>query len=177
VRVTALRYSVTYGPRQSIFNPYTGVVSIFSTRILNDLPPIVYEDGQQRRDFIYVEDVAAANVHCMETAATDGQSYNVGTGRAISVLELVDTLSRCYGRDVRPMLRGEYRPGEVRHLFSDATRLRATGWSPRTTLEDGIRAYVEWIRAQGDVGEYFTEAEQHMKEMKAVRHVTAPSGR
>ena len=91
IATTALRYSVTYGPRQSIFNPYTGVVAIFSTRILNDLPPVVYEDGQQQRDFIYVGDVARANVHCLESPATDGQAYNVGTGRPTRVTDLVQT--------------------------------------------------------------------------------------
>ncbi len=173
IPTTALRYSVTFGPRQSIFNPYTGVVAIFSTRILNDLPPVVYEDGQQQRDFIYVGDVARANVHCLESPATDGQVYNVGTGRPTRVTDLVQTLADCYGRDVQPLLRGEFRPGEVRHLFSDSSRLRATGWTPNTSVAEGVRAYVDWISTQGDIKEYFTEAQRLMKEMHAVRQADA----
>ncbi len=171
IAATALRYSVTYGPRKSIFNPYTCVVAIFSTLILNDLPPVFYEDGQQQRDFIYVGDVARANVHCLESPATDGEVYNVGSGQPTRVVDVVQTLAKCYGRQVQPLLRGEYRPGEVRHLFSDSSELRATGWSPTTSLAEGLQAYVDWIRTQGDIKEYFSEAEKLMKEIRAVRHV------
>ena len=173
IPTTALRYSVTFGPRQSIFNPYTGVVSIFSTRILNDMPPVIYEDGLQKRDFIYVGDVAKANVHCLESPATDHQAYNVGTGKPTRVVDLVRTLAGCYGREVQPLMSGEYRPGEVRHLFSDSSRLRATGWAPKTTLANGLRAYVDWIETQGDIKEYFSEAQRVMKAMQAIRQADA----
>jgi len=171
IPVTALRYSVTFGPRQSITNAYTGVVSIFSTRILNGLPVVIYEDGQQMRDFVYVGDVAEANVHCMESPATDGEAYNVGSARATRVLELLDVLADAYGREVEPLLRGEFRPGEVRHLFADVSKLRATGWEPTTSVAEGVARYVEWIATQGDVRDYFTEAEQRMKAMGGVRAV------
>lgn len=176
VPVTALRYSVTYGPRQSLSNPYTGVVSIFSTRMLNGLPPVVYEDGQQTRDFVYVGDVARANLHCLESPSTDGEVYNVGSGRRTGVVELVDVLRSAYGVEVEPLLRGEFRPGEVRHLFSDSSRLRATGWSPSVSVAEGLAEYVAWIRTQGDVREYFSEAERVMKEMRAVQSADADAG-
>jgi dTDP-L-rhamnose 4-epimerase len=172
VPVTALRYSVTFGPRQSITNAYTGVVSIFSTRILNGLPVVVYEDGQQQRDFVYVGDVARANVHCLESDATDGEAYNVGSGRPTRVDELLDTLADAYGCAVEPLMRGEFRPGEVRHLFADISKLRATGWEPTVSVADGVAAYVDWIATQGDVKDYFTEAEKHMKAMGGVRSVS-----
>jgi dTDP-L-rhamnose 4-epimerase len=171
IPATALRYSVTYGPRQSIFNPYTGVVSIFSTRMLNGLQPVVYEDGQQTRDFVYVGDVAAANLHCLESSSTDGEMYNVGSGRRTRVVELIEILRKSYDLDIEPLMRGEFRPGEVRHLFSDSSKLEATGWATSVTVAQGVARYVDWIGTQGDVREYFSEAEKVMKEMKAVQRV------
>ncbi len=97
----------------------------------------------------------------------------MGTGRPTRVTDLVQTLADCYGRDVQPLLRGEFRPGEVRHLFSDSSRLRATGWTPTTSVAEGVRAYVDWISTQGDIKEYFTDAERMMKEMHAVRQADA----
>lgn len=169
VNTAALRYSVTYGPRQSISNPYTGVCSIFSTRILNDLPPIVYEDGHQTRDFIYVRDVAEANLLVAEREDALYEAYNVGTGKATSVLEFIQTLASLYGREVKPVLNAEFRPGEVRHLFADGTKLRSLGWEPKIPLKEGLARYRDWITTQGDIKEYFTEAEALLKKMQVVR--------
>ncbi len=166
----ALRYTVTYGPRQSIYNPYTGVVSIFSTRLLNDLPPVVFEDGHQTRDLIYVGDVAAANLLLMEDESADGEVYDVGTGVATEVLKLVETLAQLYGKDLdqnpelKPQLTGAFRPGDVRHIISDSSKLRALGWAPAHTVGQGLAHYVEWIRSQGDVAEYFSDAEGKLRE-------------
>ena len=168
IPTVALRYSLTYGPRQSLFNPYTGVCSIFSTRILNDRPPVVYEDGRQTRDFVFVGDVARANLLVAEKGEANGQVYNVGTGVATTVLEFVDTLARVYGRPVEPELRGDFRPGDFRHLTTDATRLRALGWAPRVPLEEGLRRYAAWIQTYGSVEEYFTEAERLLRETRVV---------
>ena len=168
VPTVTLRYSLTYGPRQSLFNPYTGVCSIFSTRILNDKPPVVYEDGLQTRDFVFVEDVARANVLVAESDAADYGVFNVGTGVATTVLDFVDTLARVYGREVEPPTRGEFRPGDFRHLFTDAIRLRALGWEPRVSLEEGLRRYAAWIQTYGSVEEYFTEAERLLKQTRVV---------
>lgn len=168
IPTVALRYSLTYGPRQSLFNPYTGITSIFSTRILNDKSPVVYEDGQQTRDFIFVEDVARANLLVAEREEADYQVYNVGTGIATPVLDFAQTLARVYGRGVQPELRSEFRPGDFRHLSTDATRLRELGWVPQVALNDGLRRYADWIQSYTTIKEYFSEAERHLKNTQVV---------
>lgn len=173
IPTVALRYSVTYGPRQSIFNPYTGVCSIFSTRLLNDLPPVVYEDGQQTRDFVYVEDVARANLLVADRDEANYQVYNVGTGRPTSVLRFIQLLADLYGKPATTIRRGEFRPGEVRHLFADTSRIRALGWAPTVPLEEGLRRYAAWITRQKDIREYFSEAEALMKRTQVVRQSRA----
>jgi dTDP-L-rhamnose 4-epimerase len=169
IPTTALRYSLTYGPRQSLFNPYTGVCSIFSTRILSGKPPVVYEDGKQTRDFIYVEDVARANLLVAEQDAANYQVYNVGTGTATTIIGFIDTLAKVYEREVRPALRGEFRPGDFRHLSTDATRLQNLGWEAKTSLESGLRKYAAWIQTFSSVEDYFGEAEKALKKTMVVR--------
>jgi dTDP-L-rhamnose 4-epimerase len=164
----ALRYSITYGPRQSLTNPYTGITSMFSTRILNGLPPVIYEDGLQTRDFVFVEDVARANLLAAESEAANFQAFNVGTGVATTVVEFVRLLNETYGREVAPAVRGEFRPGDFRHLSTDATQLRNLGWKPQVTLREGLRRYAEWIRGYGTVEEYFSEAERLLKETRVI---------
>jgi len=177
IPTVALRYSLTYGPRQSLFNPYTGVCSIFSTRILNNKRPIVYENGMQTRDFVFVEDVARANLLVAEKDEANFGVYNVGTGEATTVLEFVHALVCVYGRDVKPELPGEFRPGDFRHLFTDATRLRALGWEPQVPLEEGLRRYAAWIETYGTVEEYFSEAERLLKETRVVMQCVGEGGR
>ncbi len=169
IPTVALRYSVTYGPRQSIFNPYTGICSIFSTRLLNDLPPVVYEDGQQTRDFVYVEDVARANLLVADQDQANYRVYNVGTGRPTSVLRFIELLAGLYHKPARTIQRGEFRPGEVRHLFADNSRIRALGWRPTVPVEEGLRRYAAWIASQKDIRDYFGEAEALMKRAQVVR--------
>jgi dTDP-L-rhamnose 4-epimerase len=159
----ALRYFLTYGPRQSLLNPYTGVTSIFATRIINDLPPVVYEDGRQKRDFIFVEDVAEANLLAMESDALDGEAVNVGSGRATSILDLARALAQALGKKISPELRGEYRPYDVRHIFADIAKLKRLGFQPETNLEQGLGKFLNWLARQRDIKEYFTEAEKQMK--------------
>ena len=158
IPTVALRYSCTYGPRQSIFNPYTGVIAIFCTRLLNNLPPVLYEDGEQTRDFSFVKDIARANLLAAETDKLDGLPVNVGSGRGVSIREIAETISNALGVDIAPEVNGEFRPGEMRHLTSDTTRVRAAGYEPRVDLAKGIRRYIDWIKAQSDVRDYFTEA-------------------
>ncbi|MEJ7654588.1 MAG: NAD-dependent epimerase/dehydratase family protein [Chloroflexia bacterium] len=110
VPAVALRYSCTYGPRQSIFNPYTGVVAIFATRLLNSLPPVLYEDGEQTRDLCFVEDVARANLLAATTNVLDGQAVNVGSGRATSVRMIARMVADALGIRIEPAVRGEYVP-------------------------------------------------------------------
>ena len=158
IPTVALRYSCTYGPRQSIFNPYTGVIAIFCTRLLNSLPPVLFEDGGQTRDFSFVEDIARANLLAAETDALDGLPVNVGSGRGVSIREIAGQISEALKIDIAPEVNGDFRPGEMRHLTSDTTRIRAAGYEPHVDLAQGIARYLDWIRTQSDVRDYFSEA-------------------
>jgi dTDP-L-rhamnose 4-epimerase len=171
IPAVALRYSLTYGPRQSIFNPYTGICSIFSTRLLNGLPPVIYEDGLQVRDFVFVEDVARANVMAMENDEAEGQVFNVGTGVGTTVMDFALALRDAYGVNVEPVTPGEFRPMDFRHLIADCSRLRALGWESQVPLAEGVGRYAEWILSQGRPAEYFSEAEERLRELRIVRAV------
>ena len=118
IPTVALRYSCTYGPRQSIFNPYTGVIAIFTTRLLNGQPPILYEDGEQTRDFCFVGDVARANLLAAESDALDGLPINIGSGRATPIRVVAETIADLLDIPVTPLARGEFRPGEIRDYFA-----------------------------------------------------------
>ena len=171
VPAVALRYSCTYGPRQSIFNPYTGVIAIFCTRLLNNLSPVLYEDGRQTRDFSFVEDIARANLLAAETDKLDGLAVNVGGGKGVPIREVAQILSKALKIDIEPQARGEFRPGEMRHLTSDTTKIRSAGYKPQVGLEEGIQRYIDWIRSQSDIRDYFSEAEQILKSKGIVHRV------
>ncbi len=173
IPTVALRYSCTYGPRQSIFNPYTGVIAIFATRILNGQAPILYEDGEQTRDMCFVEDVARANLLAATTDALDGQPVNVGSGRATTVRDMARLVGEALERPIEPIARGEVRPGEIRHLISDISRARSAGYVPLTDLAEGVRRYVGWISEQGDVRDYFAAAEAGLRARRIVHRVVA----
>jgi dTDP-L-rhamnose 4-epimerase len=168
----ALRYSCTYGPRQSIFNPYTGVIAIFCTRLLNDLPPVLYEDGEQTRDFSFVEDIARANLLAAESDKLDGLAVNVGSGKGVPIRQVAQILSNALKIDIEPEARGEFRPGEMRHLTSDTTKIRSAGYKPQVELEEGIQRYIDWIRSQSDIRDYFSEAETILREKGIVHRVS-----
>jgi dTDP-L-rhamnose 4-epimerase len=174
IPTVALRYSCTYGPRQSIFNPYTGVVAIFCTRLFNNLPPVLYEDGEQTRDFSFVEDIARANLLAVATDALDGLPVNVGSERAVPIREVADQISDALGIHIAPEINGEFRPGEMRHLTSGTERIRAAGYRPEIDLAEGIRRYLDWIRAQSDVRDYFSEAAEILRR-KGIVHSTRKS--
>jgi dTDP-L-rhamnose 4-epimerase len=173
IPVTALRYSCTYGPRQSLFNPYTGVIAIFCTRLANDLPPVVYEDGCQSRDLIFVEDVARANLLVAEDPRADGQVFNVGTGQAAAIGDLARLLAARLGKPIEPVIPGEFRPGEMRALISDASRLGALGFAPGTSLREGIDRYLDWVRTQGPIAEYFSAATRQLRRRRVVKQAAA----
>jgi dTDP-L-rhamnose 4-epimerase len=173
VPVVALRYSCTYGPRQSIFNPYTGVIAIFCTRLLNNLPPILYEDGGQTRDFSFVEDIARANFLAATTDRLDGLAVNVGSGKAVTIREIAELVGEALRVRIEPIARGEFRPGEMRHLTSDITRIRDLGYEPQVQLTNGIERYLQWIRSQADVRDYFTAAESILRSKGIVHQVAA----
>ncbi len=146
------RYFNVYGPRQSLSNPYTGVLAIFLSRLKNGNRPVVFEDGKQLRDFIYVGDVARTNV----TALEKGEGvYNLGTGRPASLLELISMINNEIGTSIQPEVPGEFRPGDNRHDFADTTRL-LRDFSPRrfTGLSEGVRQLTEWSARQKSVDRF-----------------------
>jgi dTDP-L-rhamnose 4-epimerase len=171
IPTVALRYSCTYGPRQSIFNPYTGVIAIFCTRLLNNLPPVLYEDGEQTRDFSFVEDIARANLLAAQSDNLDGLPVNVGSGRGVPIREIAEQISEALNIHISPEAKGEFRPGEMRHLTSDTTRARAAGYEPQVDLASGISRYLDWIRRQSNVRDYFSEAETIMRRKGIVHSV------
>jgi len=171
IPTVALRYSCTYGPRQSIFNPYTGVIAIFCTRLLNNLPPVLYEDGEQTRDFSFVEDIARANLLAAETGKLDGLAVNVGSGQGTPIRKVAEILAELLKINIKPEARGEFRPGEMRHLTSDTKIIVSAGYEPQVRLEDGIARYIDWIKTQSDIRDYFSEAEQILKSKGIVHRV------
>jgi dTDP-L-rhamnose 4-epimerase len=149
IPVAALRYFNVYGPRQALSNPYTGVVAIFSSRLLNRRPPLVYEDGRQTRDFVHVSDIVQANLLALEKDAADGRVYNVGTGQATSVLQVAETLSELLDYGDPPEVLGKYRAGDIRHCVADISRIqRELGYRPKVAFADGLRELLAWLRTQ-----------------------------
>jgi dTDP-L-rhamnose 4-epimerase len=167
----ALRYSCTYGPRQSIFNPYTGVIAIFCTRLLNAQPPVLYEDGEQTRDFSFVEDIARANLLAATTDKLDGLAVNIGSGEATTIRRVAEIVAGALNVQIDAVARGEFRPGEMRHLISDTTLARAAGYEPRVRLEEGIARYIDWIKSQMDVRDYFASIEAGLRAKGIVQQV------
>jgi len=144
----ALRYFNVYGPRQSLGNPYTGVAAIFSSRLLNDRPPPVFEDGHQSRDFIHVSDIVQACLLALENDDAVGLAHNVGTGRSLSLLDMVKALRGRLGGP-EPEMAGRFRQGDIRHCYADTTRARERlGFEARVRFEDGIEDLAEWARGQ-----------------------------
>ncbi|MGH7919591.1 MAG: NAD-dependent epimerase/dehydratase family protein [Candidatus Dormibacteraceae bacterium] len=175
--VVALRYACTYGPRQSLFNPYTGVITIFCTRLLNGLAPVLYEDGRQTRDLCFVEDTARATRFAAETEALDGRAVNVGSGRATAISDLARLLADRLGvPGLVPELAGEFRPGEMRALTADVTAIAAAGFEPRVPLEEGIDRHLRWLRRAGRLEERFSGARGRLARQGIVQAIGAPAG-
>jgi dTDP-L-rhamnose 4-epimerase len=150
VPAIALRFFNVYGPRQALSNPYTGVLAIFASRLLNGRPPLVFEDGEQRRDFVAVGDVARACRLALEDDNAAGEVLNVGSGRSVSVVELAEALALLLGReDVVPEITEKARTGDIRHCFADVSRARELlGFDARIELEDGMTELAEWLEGQ-----------------------------
>src|ERR1700756_3937700 len=171
IPTVALRYSCTFGPRQSIFNPYTGVIAIFCTRLLNNRAPVIYEDGEQTRDFSYVEDIARANLLAATSDKLDGKAVNVGSGRAITIKRVAELISDALQIRLAPIMNREFRPGEMRHLISDTALIRSAGYQPAVSLEEGIARYLAWIKTQGSIREYFAAAESILRQKGILQRV------
>jgi dTDP-L-rhamnose 4-epimerase len=149
VPTVALRFFNVYGAGQALSNPYTGVAAIFSSRLLNNNPPLVFEDGLQSRDFVHVSDVVSAIVKALESDAATGYSFNVGTGRAVSIDEVASLLRSELGVPLAPERPGSYRAGDIRHCFADTTRARELlDFAATVRLEDGIAELAQWVKGQ-----------------------------
>lgn len=146
--VVVLRYFVTYGSRQALTNPYTGVAAIFSSRLLRGERPVVFEDGLQSRDFVHVSDIVQADLLAMGRDEMNYGVFNVGTGRPITVLDVARALAQLLGQRVEPEVVYRFRPGDIRHCFADVSRIWAFGYRPRVCFEDGIAELVDWVREQ-----------------------------
>lgn len=159
----AFRYFNVYGPRQSLSNPYTGVCAIFMSRIKNGNPPIIYEDGNQMRDFICVEDIARANLLALENDKFLVDVFNVGTGKPASILEIAKTLSEIYGSRTEPEITEEFRVGDNRHDFADISKIkRSLSWEPEIELKNGLEKLVDWSEEQKSIDK-FMQAEDERK--------------
>jgi dTDP-L-rhamnose 4-epimerase len=138
-----------FGTRQSLSNPYTGVLAIFASRLLNGNAPLIFEDGRQQRDFVSVADVAEACRLALTAEAAAGQAINVGSGRAYTVLEVAELLAAVLGKRIEPEICGKYRVGDIRHCFADITRARTVlKFEPRVALEGGIIDLAAWLEGQ-----------------------------
>lgn len=145
----ALRYFGVYGPRQALSNPYTGVAAIFCSRLLNGKPPVVFEDGRQIRDLIHVSDIVQANILAMEHEEVAHDTFNIGTGRPLRVLDVAQALCRELAPALEPEVTGTFRAGDIRHCFADISKARAKlGYEPRVSFEAGLRDLLAWVQGQ-----------------------------
>lgn len=149
IPTVALRYFNVYGPRQSVSNPYTGVAAIFSSRLLNGNPPLIFEDGLQSRDFVHVSDIVAANLLAMESEMANYQAINIGTGRSLTIMDVAQALIGALDSELKPQIVGKCREGDIRHCYSDISKAQALlGYRPQMTFEDGIADLVAWLGVQ-----------------------------
>ncbi len=159
----ALRFFNTYGPRQALSNPYSGVLAIFACQLLNGKRPQIFEDGHQLRDFVSVHDVAAAVVAALTRPSVDAEVLNIGSGSPTSVRHVAELLATTLGSDLEPEILGRYRVGDIRHCYADISRARRIlGYSPCVSLADGVRELCEWLdgqRAEDRTAQMFGELE------------------
>jgi len=149
IPTVALRYFNTYGPRQALSNPYTGVAAIFSSRLLNGNPPLIFEDGLQSRDFVHVSDIVQANLLAMENGHAKYEVFNIGTGRPLTVLDVAQALSEALGLEIEPEIAKRFREGDIRHCYADISKAQdLLGYTPRVAFEDGMADLVEWVSEQ-----------------------------
>lgn len=150
IPTVALRFFNVYGTRQALSNPYTGVLAIFASRLLNNNTPLIYEDGQQRRDFVNVKDVVQACRLALEVPEAAGQVFNVGSGSSFTIRNLAERMARVLGKaDIEPEITGKYRVGDIRHCFADISLARQVlGYNPQVSLEEGMVELADWLEGQ-----------------------------
>lgn len=161
----AFRYQNVYGPGQSLKNPYTGILSIFSTQIKNGNGINIFEDGKESRDFVYIDDVVDATILGLEKEEANNEVFNVGTGVPTDVITVAESLSKNYGVEVPITISGNYRLGDIRHNFADLTKInRMLGFRPKFSFDEGIKRFTDWVNTQ-EVQE--DKYQQSIEEMKA----------
>ena len=149
IPTVALRYFNVYGTRQALSNPYTGICAIFSSRLLQDQAPMIFEDGEQTREFVHVSDIVQANLLALEKSNADYQPLNIGTGRPTSVRQIARLLTEGLGKDLQPEIVGKFREGDIRHCVADISRARTLlDYKPKVQLEEGLLDLIDWVRDQ-----------------------------
>jgi dTDP-L-rhamnose 4-epimerase len=169
IPTVALRYSIVQGPRQSVYNAYSGACRIFCLSYLLGQPPTLYEDGEAIRDYVNINDVVDANVLVLTDDRAIGRVFNVGGGRAVTTREFSETVRRHYGSSEAGLVTGEYRFGDTRHIVSDIAALRALGWDPQHTPADSVAAYAEWLKGIDGLDGVLAEASARMRALGVVR--------
>lgn len=164
IPVVAYRYQNVYGPGQSLKNPYTGILSIFSTRIKNGNEINIFEDGQESRDFVYIDDVVNATILGIEKDEANYQTFNVGTGIAVTVQEVAETLIEKYNSDIKIKISGNYRLGDIRHNYADLTKIKTLlNFEPRVDFNAGISKFVDWVEIQNIEEDNYEKSIEEMK--------------
>lgn len=164
IESVSFRYQNVYGPGQSLSNPYTGILSIFSTRIKNGNGINIFEDGHETRDFVFIEDIADATILGMTVPGISGHAFNIGTGVATDVLTVANTLIKHYGIDVPVTVSGNYRLGDIRHNYADITKARnLLGYKPKWTFDAGIKKFTEWVNQQPVQEDKYESSIEEMK--------------
>ncbi len=161
----AFRYQNVYGPGQSLTNPYTGILSIFSTRIINGNPINVFEDGLESRDFVFIDDVVDATILGIESDKAGGNIYNVGTGVPINILTVVENLMKFYNKKVPVQISGNFRIGDIRHNFADITKIKnELGYEPKIKFNEGIGLFAKWVKEQSSQVDNYEESLNEMRQ-------------
>ena len=158
----ALRYSITQGPRQSLFNQYSGIARIFTLKLLRGEPPIAFEDGLMQRDYVHVLDVVEANWVVTSSDQANGRVFNVGSGTPTTVLEYARRLAEKLHVPIQPIVPGIYRRGDARHSVSSIEKLKGLGWRPRRSLDDILDDFLTWVKSLGSLEPYFCDAHRQL---------------
>jgi dTDP-L-rhamnose 4-epimerase len=169
IPTVALRYSIVQGPRQSVYNAYSGACRIFCLSYLQGVAPTLYEDGGAIRDYVNIDDVVDANVLVLADDRAAGRVFNVGGGKAVTTREFSDVVMRHYGSSLSGVVTGEYRFGDTRHILSDISALRALGWEPRRSPADSVAAYAEWVKGMDGLDGVLAQASARMRALGVVR--------
>lgn len=165
INPVAFRYQNVYGPGQSLSNPYTGILSIFSTLIKNGKDINIFEDGKESRDFVFIDDVVKATILGIEMDEANGEVFNVGTGIATDVITVADTLIKNYGINTKVNISGNYRLGDIRHNYADLTKIKKMlGFESEVSFNQGIKLFTQWVNSQDVKADKYEQSINEMKE-------------